>query len=232
MAGGYYSAGHFKLRHWIKLHRTHHKYTDTDGDPHNVNRGFWFSHIGWYLLPKHSECLKRLKEIDMSDINADPIVTFGDRHFLIITIFMAFILPTIVPVFLWNETWYWAIISQCFIRYIAVVNASSSVNSYAHMFGSKPYDRTIKATDSKFVQIFTFGEGWHNFHHVFPWDHRAGEMAKIDFNGSLYLINQFKKIGWAYDCKTVSNEMIRKIAERRGDGNYELWKEVSEEENY
>lgn len=69
----------FKLRHWVKVHRMHHKYTDTDADPHNINRGFWFAHMGWYLLPKHPEVLKRLKEIDMSDINADPVVSFGDK---------------------------------------------------------------------------------------------------------------------------------------------------------
>ncbi|XP_051154964.1 acyl-CoA Delta-9 desaturase-like [Leptopilina boulardi] len=230
LAGGYYGSGMFRLRQWIKLHRIHHKYTDTDADPHNIKRGFWFAHIGWFLLPKHPEFTKRLKEIDMSDINADPVVNFGDKYFLIVTIMMTFIFPTLVPVMLWNETWYCAIMSQCFMRYMIVLNATCSVNSVAHMFGSKPYDRTIRSTDTKFVQIFTLGEGWHNFHHVFPWDYRAGEIAKIDFNFGLYVINQFKKIGWAYDCKVASNELIRKVAEKRGDGNYELWKEVPEEE--
>ncbi|XP_043484111.1 acyl-CoA desaturase-like [Leptopilina heterotoma] len=58
------------------VHRMHHKYSDTDADPHNINRGFWFAHIGWFLLPKHPEFMKKLNEIDMSDINADSVVTF------------------------------------------------------------------------------------------------------------------------------------------------------------
>ncbi|XP_051154965.1 acyl-CoA Delta-9 desaturase-like [Leptopilina boulardi] len=224
LAAGYYSTGMFQLRRWIKLHRIHHKYTDTDSDPHNINRGFWFAHIGWFLLPKHPEFLKKLKEIDMSDINADPVVNFGDKHFVILTILLTFILPTVVPVFLWNETWYLAIISQCFMRYNFVINAISSVNSVAHMFGYKPYDRTIQPRDSKLAQLLTQGEGWHNFHHTFPWDYRGGEVSKIDFNFSLYLIKKFEQIGWVYDCKIANNELIRSVMDKRGDDSYKLYK--------
>ncbi|XP_043484110.1 acyl-CoA Delta(11) desaturase-like [Leptopilina heterotoma] len=232
LACAYYGAGHFKLRHWVKVHRLHHKYTDTDADPHNINRGFWFAHMGWYLLPKHPEVLKRLKEIDMSDINADPVVNFGDKHFVIVTLLMAFILPTLVPVFFWNESWYWAIITQCFIRYEAVVHAISSINSFSHMFGYKPYDRKIKATNNLIVQFIVNGEGWHNFHHVFPWDYRTGEIAYIDYNVVLHFINLFKKIGWAYDCKQASDELIRKVTEKRSDKSNPLGiTEVSEGEN-
>lgn len=32
--------------HWARDHRVHHKYSETDADPHNATRGFFFSHIG------------------------------------------------------------------------------------------------------------------------------------------------------------------------------------------
>ena len=32
---------------WVGLHRHHHKFSDTDADHHNSNRGFWWSHMGW-----------------------------------------------------------------------------------------------------------------------------------------------------------------------------------------
>lgn len=35
--------------HWARDHRVHHKYSETDADPHNATRGFFFSHIGWLL---------------------------------------------------------------------------------------------------------------------------------------------------------------------------------------
>jgi stearoyl-CoA desaturase (delta-9 desaturase) len=38
---------------WAARHRTHHKLSDQDGDPHDSRRGFWYSHLGW--LYDHSE---------------------------------------------------------------------------------------------------------------------------------------------------------------------------------
>src|SRR5699024_5267906 len=32
---------------WARDHRAHHKWVDTDADPHNASRGFFFSHVGW-----------------------------------------------------------------------------------------------------------------------------------------------------------------------------------------
>ena len=33
------------LYEWCRDHRVHHKWSDTDADPHNANRGFFFSHV-------------------------------------------------------------------------------------------------------------------------------------------------------------------------------------------
>lgn len=38
---------------WVRDHRQHHKYSDTDADPHNATRGFFFSHCGWLMSKKH-----------------------------------------------------------------------------------------------------------------------------------------------------------------------------------
>ncbi|CAK1587473.1 unnamed protein product [Parnassius mnemosyne] len=43
---------------WVRDHRLHHKYSDTDADPHNATRGFFYSHIGWLLVRKHPEVKK------------------------------------------------------------------------------------------------------------------------------------------------------------------------------
>ena len=61
---------------WVRDHRCHHKYTDTDADPHNSERGFFFSHMGWLIVKKHPEVLKYRRGIDMSDIENDPVVSF------------------------------------------------------------------------------------------------------------------------------------------------------------
>lgn len=61
---------------WSRDHRVHHKYTDTDADPHNSRRGFFFSHIGWLLMKKHDNVYQKGQTIDMSDIIADPVIRF------------------------------------------------------------------------------------------------------------------------------------------------------------
>lgn len=67
------------LYDWIRDHRIHHKYSETDADPHNSNRGFFFSHVGWLMLYKHPEVIKKGNQIDLSDILADPVVQFHQK---------------------------------------------------------------------------------------------------------------------------------------------------------
>jgi len=64
---------------WVRNHRIHHKYTDTNADPHNSKRGFFFSHIGWLLCRKHPDVIKYGKRVDISDLTSDPILLFQKK---------------------------------------------------------------------------------------------------------------------------------------------------------
>lgn len=59
---------------WCRDHRLHHRYSDTDADPHNAKRGFFFSHIGWLLCKKHPYVKELGKRIDMSDLQNDWMI--------------------------------------------------------------------------------------------------------------------------------------------------------------
>ena len=61
---------------WVRDHRVHHKFAETDADPHNAKRGFFFSHMGWLLVRKHPDVKDKGKCCDMSDLYADPVCTF------------------------------------------------------------------------------------------------------------------------------------------------------------
>ncbi|KAK7792907.1 hypothetical protein R5R35_010174 [Gryllus longicercus] len=67
------------IHEWARDHRLHHKYTETDADPHNSTRGFFFSHVGWLLMRKHPHAQERAKLVDVSDIEQDEIVTFQKK---------------------------------------------------------------------------------------------------------------------------------------------------------
>jgi len=76
--------------------------------------------------------------------------------------------------------------------------------------------RSIKPTENLAVAIMSVGEGWHNYHHVFPWDYKAAELGNYKFNFTTAFIDLFTKVGWAYDLKTTSSEFVRKRASRTG----------------
>lgn len=74
-------------------------------------------------------------------------------------------------------------------------------------------------TENLFVEAIAFGEGFHNYHHVFPWDYKAAELPSYKMNMTTGFIDLMAKIGWAYDLKTVPDELITKRALRTGDGS-------------
>ncbi|KAL6268608.1 hypothetical protein P5V15_001740 [Pogonomyrmex californicus] len=65
---------------WVRDHRVHHKFTDTDADPYNARRGFFFSHIGWLLTRKHSDVTSKGATVDCSDLEQDPFVIFQKKY--------------------------------------------------------------------------------------------------------------------------------------------------------
>ncbi|XP_025152603.1 acyl-CoA Delta(11) desaturase isoform X2 [Harpegnathos saltator] len=205
------TAGQINISCWVKNHRIHHKYVDTDADPYNSNRGFFFSHLGWLMVKRHPEVIKKGQQIDISDIKADPLVMFADKHFWKLTFIFAHMIPIVMPVYGWNETWTMSL-KLHLLSYIFGVHGASSINSFAHMWGTKPYNMHIKPTNNVMVSIVSFGEGSHNYHHVFPWDYKASEFGTHTYNFATMFIDFFAKIGWAYDLQEPSPELVKSVA--------------------
>lgn len=53
------------------------------------------------------------------------------------------------------------------------------VNSVAHMWGQRPYDAHINPSENWLVSIGAHGEGWHNYHHTFPFDYKTSEVPYL-----------------------------------------------------
>lgn len=134
-----------------------------------------------------------------------------------------FLLPTFVPWYFWNESFHNSWFVCAMLRYCFTLNVTWMVNSFAHLFGAKPYDKFINPAENKAVALLAMGEGWHNYHHTFPWDYKTAELGKYSVNFTSLFIDFFAKIGWAYDLKTVPQELIKKRVLRTGDGTHELW---------
>lgn len=138
---------------WVRDHRTHHKYTDTNADPHNSKRGFFFSHIGWLMVKKHPDVKKFGQRIDMTDLDADPMVRFQRKYYYPLAIVIGFLLPTWIFWYFVNETlfnsWHASI-----LMYTIMLHITWSINSFSHMYGAKPFDKLVGTSnlDCKFVR--------------------------------------------------------------------------------
>lgn len=201
---------------WSRDHRVHHKYSETDADPHNALRGFFFSHVGWLLCRKHPEVKSKGKQIDLGDLSADPIVRFQHRNYLASVAIFCFVVPTLIPYLGWSETLYNSFYICALLRYVVLLHATWLVNSAAHMWGRRPYDKTINPSENRAVSMLALGEGFHNYHHTFPWDYATSELG-YDLNLSKLFIDFFASFGWAYERKVVSPDMIKQRKLRTGD---------------
>ena len=209
--------------HWARDHRVHHKYSETDADPHNATRGFFFSHIGWLLCRKHPDVKEKGSKLDISDLKNDPVLRFQQKNYMILMPIICFLIPTAVPMYFWGETFTNSWFVATMFRYCFILNVTWLVNSAAHKWGGKPYDKNINPAQNNSVAALAFGEGFHNYHHVFPWDYKTAELGSYHLNATTAFIDFFAKIGWAYDLKTVSHDTIEQRVRRTGDGSHNLW---------
>lgn len=204
---------------WARDHRAHHKFSETNADPHNATRGFFFAHIGWLLVRKHPDVIEKGAKLDLSDLKADGVVMFQRRHYKLSILVMCFLVPTLVPWYLWGESFWVAYFVPGLLRYTVVLNATWLVNSAAHMWGMRPYDSSINPRENRFVAFSAVGEGFHNYHHTFPYDYAASEFGSR-LNITKGFIDLMCFFGLAKDCKKVSPDTVMARVQRTGDGSH------------
>jgi stearoyl-CoA desaturase (delta-9 desaturase) len=155
---------------WCARHRIHHKdVDDNDKDPYSIGRGFWFAHIGWMLRDYKSGI------IDYSvvrDLERDPVAAWQHRWYWTLVWVTNLGLPLLLG-WLTGDA-----IGMFLLAGIArlVINhhVTFFINSLAHMWGKQPYTDENTARDQHFLALITYGEGYHNYHHMFQSDYRCG----------------------------------------------------------
>lgn len=165
----FFGAGAFEgsVFRWVEMHRQHHAGSDTEDDPHNIKKGFWWAHVGWVIFGYESKVVPNI-----DDLKRDWILRFQDRYYILVAIVSGVLLPWGAG-YLLHDPWGGLVIGS-FLRMVVFHHITWCINSWAHTFGSRPYDPNITARNSLFMALLTMGEGYHNFHHVFPFDYRNG----------------------------------------------------------
>ena len=200
--------------HWVRDHRVHHRYAETVADPHDATRGLFFSHIGWLLVYKDQAVIDAGLEMDLSDVLADPVVQFECKYYHLLVLLFCFVLPTIIPWYIWGESLCTAFMVAGVLRLVLLLHATWCVNSLAHTYGTRPYSNTSRGpAENMLVSILSMGEGWHDWHHAYPYDYACSERGYV-FNPSKWVIDGFAKIGWVWDRKRGTRAWERRQSKR------------------
>jgi stearoyl-CoA desaturase (delta-9 desaturase) len=195
-------ANQFSIYHWSRDHRVHHKYTETDADPHNATKGFFFAHVGWLLLKKYPEVIAAGKGMDHSDLLEDPCVAFQKFLDPWFAVYMCFIMPAQVASYFWGEKFWNAFLVAGVLRYCTCLEWTWLVNSAAHFYGDHPYDVNTYPAENSIVSFLCLGEGWHNWHHKYPFDYAASEFGiSAQYNPSKLVIDLLAALGLVWGRK-------------------------------
>jgi stearoyl-CoA desaturase (delta-9 desaturase) len=141
---------------WAAHHRDHHRYSDGPDDIHSpLERGFWWSHVGWILATRYDETkLDRVR-----DLAKYPELRWLDRWHLVPPLVLAAVvfLAGGLPALLWGF----------FVSTVFLWHGTFVINSLAHVIGRRRYETGDGSRNSLALALITFGEGWHNNHHFY-----------------------------------------------------------------
>ena len=190
---------------WASQHRTHHRFVDDwDRDPYSARRGFWFSHMGW-ILRNYPSGVNDFT--NARDLERDPIVMFQHRFYLPLTLAMNIGLPLLAG-WIVGDAWGVFLLAGV-LRLVLNLHFTWFINSLAHMWGSQPYTDENTARDNGALAFLTYGEGYHNFHHIFQNDYRNG-VKWWHFDPTKWVIAGLSYVGLASHLKRVPDLWIQR----------------------
>jgi len=190
---------------WTSDHRRHHKHTDHDDDPYNIQKGFFHAHMGWMLFKLNAE-----PPIDnVPDLEQDPLVQWQHRHVFTLAVVIGLVLPAVVG-FLYDG-WVGALgglLISGLARVVILQHVTFFINSACHYVGRQPYSTRCSARDSFLMALVTLGEGYHNYHHEFQHDYRNGPKP-WNWDPTKWLIWTLSKVGVTSSLRRVPAEKIQ-----------------------
>jgi stearoyl-CoA desaturase (delta-9 desaturase) len=183
---------------WAATHRVHHRHSDTERDVHSpLRRGFLWSHAGWWLSREHEKTNLEL----IPDFAGYPELRWIDRWAVLGPLGMI----ALTLLFGGFEGFLWGyVVSTCFL-----LHGTFTINSLAHVFGSRRYATTDTSRNSFLLALITMGEGWHNNHHHYMNSANQG-FFWWEIDVSFYILKLLEKIGLVWDLRGVPEHVKKK----------------------
>jgi stearoyl-CoA desaturase (Delta-9 desaturase) len=201
------------LMFWVATHRSHHAYSDQEGDPHSPNlhgtgwrglmHGWWHAHIGWMFSGRIAEWSHFARDL-MRDRR---LFRINQRYFY--WVFLGLAIPTLMGAAI-SSSWNGALLGFLWgglVRICLVNQASWCVGSVCHMFGTRPFATHDHSANNHIVAVLAFGEGLQNNHHAFPssYSHRV-RWWEPDLSATVLLV--LRAFGLVWDLKFPSERVI------------------------
>jgi stearoyl-CoA desaturase (Delta-9 desaturase) len=178
---------------WAADHRRHHAECDTDADPYNARAGFWYSHCGWLFVNGRQAAREKYTR----GLRDDRLIVWQDRLYVPIVL-SGLAIPSLIGMLAHGWTGaVGAFLLAGVARLFFVLNSTFCINSVCHLWGRQPHGTADSSRDSWWVSLFTFGEGYHNYHHMHPTDYRNG-VCWYNFDPSKWLIFGLAKARLAF----------------------------------
>ena len=192
---------------WAAQHRLHHRHADTDADPHAATRGFWWSHLVWFMTRAGFRTpLHRVR-----DLARFPELRWLNRFDLAAPVGFAAAMyglgAVLEPVYPSTDAWQMLVWGYV-VPTVALMHATFCVNSLSHRFGRRRFETADNSRNSALLALATLGEGWHNNHH------RHAASARLGFYwwqlDLAYLgLRLLETVGLVRDLKTPPDAVLR-----------------------
>lgn len=182
---------------WAGHHRTHHKFSDQEGDVHSVLReGFLWGHLGWIFSRKYD----KTDESRVRDLTKFPELVWLDRWW--------WIPPTALGVGLFLAGGWFALVWGMFVSTVLLWHGTFTINSLTHMFGRRRYATTDNSRNNAILAIVTLGEGWHNNHHYYQRSVRQG-FFWWELDPTYYALRLLAVLGLVWDLHAPPPHVIQ-----------------------
>jgi stearoyl-CoA desaturase (delta-9 desaturase) len=206
-------AGQGGVVSWVAIHRRHHECSDKEGDPHSPNlagggfkgrvRGLAHSHFLWMRRHEYPNIVHYAPDL----IKNRPLVKVARLYYYWVV--LGLLLPALAGGLVY-QSWDGAVSGLLWgglVRIFVLEHIIWAINSFLHMFGTRPYNSRENSRNGGVFALLTFGESWHNNHHAFPESASFGlDWYRLD--PGYWLIRLFQTCHLAWDVGHPSPERM------------------------
>lgn len=157
-------AGEGSMISFVGLHRLHHSFSDTERDPHSPIFSPWYR-VFYLLNPPH------IPVNIVKDCFRNPYIKFQHTYY--------FHIHAILLLLLFISPW-------LYLYLVALpILLSVYTNGFINYFLHGRTNGVASAINSKYLNIFLFGAGYHLNHHLYPKNYRYNENPLKDPIGEI-----------------------------------------------